>query len=144
MRAITRSFSRCMAMLLVCSLLAVSAPFAEAKPLTPQTVHTRILKRGLGNWVGVELLNGTAIVGRIVSVDDQSFGLQLHNDPEITTILYSDVVNLHTGISTGGFWALAAVGIGGMVVMAVVGFNEVHKNAQMPTLPTPPTQPVFP
>ena len=62
MRVMTRSFSRCLAMLLVGSLLAVSAPFAEAKPLTPETVHSRILKRGLGNWVGVELPSGTAIV----------------------------------------------------------------------------------
>jgi hypothetical protein len=130
-------------MLLVCALLVVSAPFAEAKPLTPETVHTRILKRGLGNWVGVGLLNGTAITGRIVSVDDQSFGLQLHNDPEITTVPYSDVVDLQTGISKGGFWAITAAGIGGVVVMAVVGFNAVHKNAQMPALPTPPTQPIF-
>jgi hypothetical protein len=131
-------------MLLVCALTVASAPVAEAKPLTPGTVHARILKRGLGNWVGVDLLNGTAVVGRIVSLDDQSFGLQLHNDPEVTTILYGDVVDLHTGISKGGFWAITAAGIGGMIVVAVVGFNAVHKNEQMPTLPGQPTQPVFP
>ncbi|MGA9669255.1 MAG: hypothetical protein WBQ94_08605, partial [Terracidiphilus sp.] len=126
MSSITRTFSRTMAMLLACALIAASAPVAEAKPLTPETVHARILKRGLGNWVGVDLQNGTEVVGRITNVDDQSFGLQLHNDPEVTTIFYGDVVGLYTGISRGGFWAITAAGIGGMIVVTVVGFNAVH------------------
>ena len=80
MSSITRTFSRGMAMLLVCALVAASAPVAQAKPLTADKVHERILKRGIGNWVGVELQNGTAFVGRIVSADDESFGLQLLPD----------------------------------------------------------------
>ena len=86
MTFVTRTFSRGMAMLLMCALVAASAPFAEAKPLTQEKVHERILKRGIGNWVGVELQNGTAFAGRIVSADDESFGLQLHNDPAITPV----------------------------------------------------------
>jgi hypothetical protein len=128
-------------MLLVCALLAVSAPVAQAKPLTPLQVHARILKRGIGNWVGVELQNGTAFAGRIVSADDQSFGLQLHNDPAITPVQYSDVVRLHTGVSNGVFWTFLAVGIGGAVAMTAVGIHELHTHDQMPALPT---QPVFP
>lgn len=141
MGLVTRTLSQTIVMLSICTPIAVYAPVAEAKPLTPETVHARILRRGLGNGVGVDLLNGTAVVGRIVNVDDQPFGLQLHNDPELTTILYGDVVDLHTGISKGGFWAITAAGIGAMIVVAVVGFNAVHKNEQMPTLPNPPTQP---
>ncbi len=141
MRLITRTLSRSAAMLLVCSLVAVSAPIALAKPLTPETVHARILKRGLGNWVGVELLNGTAIVGRIVSVDEESFGLQLHNDPGITPVRYSDVVGLQMGISRGAFWGILIAGIGGTAAMAAIGFSQMHQHAQMPTLPS---QPVFP
>ena len=99
---VTRTFSRSIAMVLVCALLALSAPVASAKSLTPITVHQRILKRGIGNWVGVELLNGTAFVGRIVSINEQSFGLQLHNDPAVTPVYYSDVAYLSTGISRGG------------------------------------------
>jgi hypothetical protein len=128
-------------MLLVCALLAVSAPVAQAKPLTADAVHARILKRGIGNWVGVELQNGTAFAGRIVSADDQSFGLQLHNDPAITPVEYSDVVRLHTGISNGAFWAFLIVGLGGAAAMAAIGVHELHKNEQMPIAPT---QPVFP
>ena len=138
---LTRTLSRSTALVLVGALLAVSAPVASAKPITPLTVHARILKRGIGNWVGVELLNGTAIVGRIVSVDEDSFGLQLHNDPAITPVRYSDVVALHTGISTGAFWGILIAGIGGVAVMAAVGIHEVHAHDQIPVLPT---QPVFP
>ena len=142
MKNVTRTFSRSIAMVLVCALLAFSAPVASAKALTPITVHQRILKRGIGNWVGVELLNGTAFVGRIVSIDEQSFGLQLHNDPAITPVRYSDVINLHTGVSNGAFWGIFAAGIGGTVALALIAHHEFENNK--PTLPTQPAQPVFP
>jgi hypothetical protein len=141
MGLITRKLSRLTGMFLVGALVATSAPVASARPLTPDAVHARILKRGVGNWVGVELQNGTAFGGRIVSVDERSFGLQLHNDPEITPVPYSDVVDLHTGISHGAFWAFTGAGIAGMVVIALVAHHELGK---MPTLPTEPTQPVIP
>jgi len=130
-------------MLLVCVLLVVTAPKAEAKPLTAESVHTRIVKRGLGNWVGVELSNGTAIVGRITNIDQESFGLQLHNDPEVTPVLYSDVVDIHTGPSRGAFIGITVAGFAGVAAMAAVGFSMVHKNSQA-ALPTQPAQPVFP
>lgn len=144
MNLVTRTYSRCISILLVCALLAVSAPVAQAKALTPLEVHARILKRGIGNWVGVELQNGTAFAGRIVSADDQFFGLQLHNDPAITPVRYSDVVQLHTGLSNGAVWAFLIAGVGGTVAMAAVGAHELHTHEQMPTLPTQPAQPIFP
>src|SRR5580658_3871582 len=144
MSFVSRTFSRCMAILLVCALVTASVPAYAGKALTPQTVHARILKRGIGNWVGVELQNGTAIVGRIVSADDESFGLQLHNDPAVTPVNYSDVVGLHTGISNGAFLTFLVVGIAGVATAAAVGFYEVHKHSQMPTMPNEPTGPVFP
>lgn len=144
MHKITRRLSRLIAMLLVCALVGAAAPMAEAKPLSAEKVHTRIASRGLGNWVGVELQNGTAFAGRIVIIDQDSFGLQLHNDPEVTPILYRDVVCLHTGLSRGGFWAVTLAGFGGVAVMTAVGFSMVHKEQQMPPLPSQPTQPVFP
>jgi hypothetical protein len=128
-------------MLLVCALVAASAPVASARPLTQEKIHARVVKQGMGNWVGVELQNGTAFWGRIVSIDEQSFGLQLHNDPAITPVLYSDVVRLHTGITHGAFWCIAIAGIGGMVAIALVAHHEM---AKMPTLPTEPAQAVFP
>ena len=144
MRLVTRSLTRAIAMLLICALVAASAPVASAKSLTPETVHARIVKQGMGNWVGVELANGTAFWGRIVGIHEQSFGLQLHNDPEITPVQYRDVVDLHTGVSHGALFTITAVGIGGVILAAAIGFAEVRKHAQMPTLPSVPTQPVFP
>jgi hypothetical protein len=133
-----------MAMLLACTLVTASVPAYAARPLTPEKVHERILKRGIGNWVGVELQTGTAFAGRIVSADEQSFGLQLHNDPAITPVRYSDVAGLHTGISNGAFVGVMVAGIAGVATMAAVGFYEVHKHSQMPTLPGEPAGPVFP
>jgi hypothetical protein len=130
-----------MAMLLVCALVAGSAPVAWARLLTQDKIHARIVKQGIGNWVGVELRNGTAFWGRIVSIDDQSFGLQLHNDPAITPVLYSDVMRLHTGISHGASFACIAVGVGGVILVALIAHHEM---AKMPALPTQPTQPLFP
>jgi hypothetical protein len=128
-------------MLLACALVAASAPAALAKPLTPEKIHARILKQGMGNWIGVELGNGTAFAGRIVSIDEQSFGLQLHNDPGITPVRYSDVMSLRGGISHGAFFVIAAIGVSGVILTAVVAHHEISK---FPTLPAQPTQPVFP
>jgi hypothetical protein len=144
MKFVTCTFSRCIATLLVCAMVTASVPAYAAKPLTPQQVHERILKRGIGNWVGVELQNGTAFAGRIVSADEESFGLQLHNDPAITPVRYSDVVNLHMGLSNGAFVGFMIAGIGGVAAMAAVGFYEVHKHSAMPALPAEPTGPAFP
>jgi len=133
-----------MAMVLVSALVTASVPAYAGRPLTPQKAHERILKRGIGNWVGVELQNGTAFAGRIVSADEESFGLQLHNDPAITQVRYSDVVNLHMGLSNGAFWGVMVAGIAGVATMAAVGFYEVHKHSAMPALSGEPAGPVFP
>jgi hypothetical protein len=89
-----------MAILLVCALLAPAMANAAPKPLTPETVHARILKRGVGNFVGVQLRSGVAFAGRIISIDDQSFSLQLHNDPQVTAVFYGDVAQT-SGLSRG-------------------------------------------
>jgi hypothetical protein len=142
MKSLTRTLSRGMALLLIVAVAAMSPAYAWAKQQTPQVVHARILKRGVGNWVGVELLNGTAFVGRIVSVDDEAFGMQLHNDPGVTTVKYADVLDLHTGISKGAFWGLTIGGFAGVAAFAAVGIHMVHEHEQ--PLPAQPTTPGFP
>jgi hypothetical protein len=142
---LSRYLSRITSVLLVCSILAPSVAVASPRQLTPEVVHARLLKRGVGCWAGVELQNGTAFGGRVVSIDDQSFGLQLHNDPEVTAVFYRDVVDLRQGISRGGFLAMTAVGIGGAVAFALIAHHEFEnfKNNE-PTLPTQPISPIFP
>lgn len=137
MNALTRRIARELSVLLVIALLAPSLASAVPKPLTPEQVHSRLLKRGLGNWVGVEMQDGTAFVGRIVSIDDQTFSMQLHNDPQVTAIFYSEVSRLHTGISRGTFWGLTLAGFAGVGIMAAVGYHEVSEHDKLPALPTP-------
>jgi len=140
MGLVSRTISKCVGMLLICALLTPSMAIAAPKPLTPETVHARLLKAGLGNWAAVQLQNGT----EFGSIDDQTFSLQLHNDPEVTAVFYSDVVQLNAGISHRAFWTLVGVGFAGVGTMAAVGFYEVNKHSQLPTLPTLPSQPTFP
>jgi len=110
--------------------------------LTPDSVHQRLLKRGLGNWVGVQLQNGVAFSGRVISIDEDGFGMQLYGDSEITPVAYDDVVYLQQGMSMKAFWIITGVGFAGVGTMAAVGFHEVNKNKQQQL--TLPTQPVFP
>jgi hypothetical protein len=116
----------------------LSVAYLARRPVTPGAVHAQLLKRGLGKWAAVQLLNGVAFCGSIVSIDDKSFGLQLWGDPEVTPVAYSDVVYLQTGLTGGqkAFFialpiAFAASSIGIIVAM--------HNNA-----PKMPIQPVFP
>jgi hypothetical protein len=112
---------------------------AMAKPLKPEVVHERIAKAGLGNWAVVQVASGAQFGGRIVSIDAESFGMQLHNDPTITPVYYSDVVYLHTGITRAGFWTFTAIGAAGAVVFALVAHHDFEnfKNNE-PTLPPVP------
>ena len=59
-------------LLLGCALLAPTMANARPKPLDPATVYARIAKRGAGSLICVQEANGIALVGRIVSIDDQS------------------------------------------------------------------------
>jgi hypothetical protein len=137
----SRIFSRFTALLLVCALLAPSVAYARPKPLTPEVVHARLLKRGVGNWVGVQVLSGAAFAGRLVSIDDTSFGLQLHNDPAITPVQYSDVTYLQTGLTNGQktFFIALPVAFGGLALGLVLSMRR-----SQPALPTVPNPPVFP
>ncbi len=126
--------------------LQTGMPMARTSrnPLTTEAVHARLLKLGMGNWAGVQLQNGIAFSGRIVSIDENSFGLQLYGDPEITPVAYSDVVYLQTGMTAKGFWIMTGVGFAAVTTAAIVGFHDVHSHQmQMPTLPTQPVTPIY-
>jgi len=119
----------------------------SGQPLTAEAVHARLLKRGLGKPVAVQLENGIAFWGNLVSIDDNSFGMQLYGDPETTPVAYSDVVYLWSGMTGGqkAFFiglpvAFTAASIGGMVAM----HNNQPTMPTLPTLPTNPANPVFP
>ena len=125
---------------LVVSMLVSSTAVANAKPLTPETVHNRIVKLGAGNWVWIQESNGITLHGVVTNIGLNAFGLQRYNDPaSVTTIAYSAVVSMRTPIS--GKTALAIVGVfmGAAVggAFALHHEYEIHKNDVPPT-PTLP------
>jgi hypothetical protein len=132
---------RSLTLLLISLLTTPAVSYAQPKPLDPGTVHVKIIKRGVNNWIALQENNGVQLFGRILAIDDHSFTLQLHNDPQTTEILYSDVVYLQTGMTAGQkailFGGLAAVAGG-----AIYGFVHIHNLNNKP-LPTP-TPPPFP
>jgi hypothetical protein len=145
MSQVRNALLRGLSVALICALSLPSVALAAPKEVNPETIHRKVLQRGVGNWLGVETKDGLALAGRITSVDEQSFGMQLHNYPEITTIRYADVLRLHNGLSNKGFAILTAAGVGGVAVMAIVGFHMVNSQKNnVSTLPTAPPTPVIP
>ena len=130
---------RVTSLVLACALLAPSVASAKSKPLDPATVHEKILKRGVGSWICVQEVNGVALVGRVVSINEDSVGLQLQNYPEVTPVLYSDIVGLRMGMSQKQFWIVMGVGFAAVGAMAAVGIHEIHANeAKFPSTTTQP------
>jgi hypothetical protein len=141
MKHCMRALAKGIAVALVCSLLGSSA--AYAKPVNPETIHRKIVQRGIGNWVCVEQSNGVLLVGRITNIDEQTFGMQLDNYPDITTIAYTDVVKLRSaGLSGKGMAIWIAAGAGSVVAVALIAHHEMNdfKNNE-PTLPPMPGYP---
>ena len=134
---------RRVAAVLICTLLMPSLVFAAPKPVNPETIHYKIVKKGVGAWVCVEQANGVLLVGRITTVQEQEFGMQLENYPEVTMIKYADVVRLRNiGLSGKGVAILVGVTAGAAVLTGVLMHNA-YENSK-PKLPTLPPTPVFP
>ena len=123
------------------SFLQIPSASATPKPLDPGTVHARVMKRGVDRWIALEERNGVQLFGRILSIGDTSFTLQLHNDPQTTEIPYSDVAYLRTGFTAGerGFMVAGIIAVAGL---AAWGFIHVHDLNNKPL--TPPSTLVLP
>jgi hypothetical protein len=130
---------RCLSLVLVCALLAPSV--ATAKPLDAVTVHDKIAKRGVGTWVCIDERNGVALIGRITSIDTDSFGMQLQNYPDITPVMYADVTRIRFGISRGGMWAIIGVTVGSALIAGLVMHHEYEANKPQLTSPSTPAFP---
>ena len=130
-------FSASIASLLILLFVVPPGAWAKSKPLDAATVHARILKRGIGNPVGVEMNSGIELVGRIIAINPDSFTLQLFNDPQPVTVMYANVIDLRTGPSHG-FWIATGVGIAAVTGLAIWGFVHVHNLQQQNQLPNMP------
>jgi hypothetical protein len=138
MNGLRRMLWKCVSLVSICALLMPS--MALAKPLNPDTVREKIVKRGVGSWVCVDEQNGLLLIGRIASINQDSFGIQLQNYPDITQVQYADVTRLRFGLSRGGVGILIGASVGAAVIVALVMHHEFEENkAQFPT--APPTLP---
>jgi hypothetical protein len=126
------------ALVAICLLLVPNLSLAEPKPLDPGTVHVRVMKRGINNWIALQEFDGVQLFGRIIAIGDRSFTLQLHNDPQTTEISYTDVAYLRTGF-TAGQKALMIGGIAAVAGFAAYGFIHIHNLENKPL--TPPALP---
>ena len=91
----------------------------------------------------MEQANGILLTGRVTTIEEQAFGMQLENYPDITMIRYADVVRLRNLSSSGkamGIWI--GVSAGAFVAIALIMHHEFEKNK--PTMPTNPTVPTWP
>jgi hypothetical protein len=139
MRILRRSFDRISAFALIAAMLPFTA-VAAPKPVNPETIHRKIVERGTGRWICVDMKNGTAVVGRIASFGEQSFAMQLDNYPEATNIAYADVERLrNVGLGGKGMAVAIGAGVAGTVAVALIAQHEMNsfKNNQ-PPLPTLP------
>jgi hypothetical protein len=139
MNRLLNALPRATAVALIC-VLSMPAANAAPKTVNPETIHREIVQRGVGKWICVDLKNGTALVGRIASLDEQSFGMQLDNYPEVTTIAYADVLRVRSvGLGGKGLAIVIGAGVVSTVAAALIANHEMNnfKNSQ-PTLPTMP------
>ena len=132
-----RKLYRFTASLVISAILTPTITLANPKPLDPGTVHVKILKRGIGNYIAIQEFNGVQIWGRILEIGDHSVILQLHNDPQTTEVFYTDIAYLRTGFTTGQK-IFAVVGIGAVAGSAIYGFVHIHNLESKPLVPPTP------
>ena len=139
MSALGSTFDRVIAIALIAALIPCAAS-ASPKPVNPETIHRKIVERGPGNWTCVEMKNGTAVVGRIAAIYEESFDIQLDNYPEATTIAYQDVQRVrNVGLNGKGLAIVLGLGVAGTVATALIAAHEMNnfKNNQPPIPPFP-------
>lgn len=134
-----RTFNRAVAVALIAAMFPFAAS-ASPKPVNPETIHRKVVERGTGKWVCVDMKNGTTVVGRIASIQEQTFGIQLDNYPEPTMIPYADVQRVRAAGPSGKVLAITiGAGVAGTVAVALIAQHNLNnlKNNQ-------PTMPPFP
>jgi hypothetical protein len=133
---------RSIALLLCLAILPNQMAFAAPKSLTPDEARQRIQKVHVDREVCIREANGVELVGRILSIDPDSFTMQTGNHPETTTIAYQDVVYVRGQAST----RTVLIIVGATVGVAVLGGLLLHHEYEdsIKNEPTLPTLPSFP
>ena len=115
--------------------------YGAPKKINPETIHDKIVKRGIGNWVCVEMNDGVLLTGRVANIDLQAFGLQVDNYGNVRMVPYADVVRLRNMTLSGkGMAWLIGGSVAATVAIALVAHHQFEQNkATLPTTPNPPT-----
>jgi hypothetical protein len=133
-----RTLPRLVTAILVSGILSCSIAWA-APPLDAASAKSKIQKYGINHYLCVQESNGIELRGRILAVNDQSFQMQLGNQPQPVEIQYADVTALQNLGWTHGKVVFLLVGIGAVAGMATYGFVHVHnlenQPLQQPALP---------
>jgi len=132
---VVRKLSRLPAIILIGTILSANVAWAS-KPLDAASAKLKIQKLGLDHYVRIYEGNGIQLHGRILAVNDQSFQVQLWNQPQPVDIRYDQVTQLDNLGWSKGKVAFLVVGIAAVAGFATYGFVHVHDLANKP-LPTP-------
>lgn len=100
---------QCIAFVLLVSILGDSLAYAETPTLPPATAKQMVQARGVGKGIKVKEADGTTIRGKIVSIGEDSFGVQV-GSKAATEISYAQVTMVQRpGLST---WAKVGILLG--------------------------------
>jgi len=117
-------FLRITAFLLMLTIASERLAFAT---LTPDAVSAKqqIAARGVGKGVKVHEADGTVLRGKIVSIGEDSFGMQVGSKPvvEVTFAMVREVQG--PGLSKGAKIAIWT-GVGVLVLVIAVGASYAH------------------
>ena len=123
MRIILR-LSRATALLLALTLVTERAAFATSTP-DAASAKQQIAARGVGKGVKVHEADGTVLRGKIVSMGENSFGMQVGSKP-VVEVPFANVREVQgPGLSKGAKIALWT-GVGVFVLVIVIGGAIAH------------------
>lgn len=115
---LTLRFSRLFALLLAVTLLSDCTAFATSTP-DAASAKQQIAVRGVGKGVKVHEADGTVLRGKIVSVGEDSFGLQVGSKPRVEVAFANIRAVEGPGLSKGAKIGIG-IGIGVVLVVAIV------------------------
>ena len=125
MRLTTMQLGRLTTLLLVIVFLGERVGLTLPTPDAASAKH-QIEARGVGKGVKVHEADGAVLSGKIVSLNDDSFGIQVGSKPSVE-IAYADVRAVDKpGLSTGAKIGIG-VGIGVAVSAAVIAIYIGHQ-----------------
>jgi len=116
--------SRATALLLALTFVTERAAFATSSP-DAASAKQQIAARGVGKGVKVHEADGTVLRGKIVSMGEDSFGMQVGSKP-VVEVPFANVREVQgPGLSKGAKIAIWT-GVGVLVLVIAVGASYAH------------------